>query len=96
MGGSKQADYLSHQIILRSLRGLWVWPPLSDRRDSTPIFFLRSLLNNVTGGRAGEGGIIQTSNTFLLENVNTEVLSLSGRSYGGIFLGPPVRPQKVQ
>lgn len=42
MGCAKQADYLSDQIILRSLPGLLVLPPLSDRRDSTPIFCLRS------------------------------------------------------
>lgn len=79
MGCVKQADYLSDQIILRSLAGLLVLPPLSNRRDSTPIFCLRS---QKPRGVMSRGGIIEAGNTVSLENVNTEIFS-RGAEKGG-------------
>lgn len=98
MGCAKQADYLSDQIILRSLPGLLVLPPLSDRRDSTPIFCLRSQKQR---GIMSPGASSKQETQFLSKMSTRRYFRWGGA--GGallererIFLGPPARPQKVQ
>lgn len=101
MGCAKQADYLSDQIILRSLPGLLVLPPLSDRRDSTPIFCLRSQKQR---GIMSPGHHRNRKHSFSRKCQQGDIFA---RGLGGgrkgpllererIFLGPPARPQKVQ
>lgn len=85
MGCAKQADYLSDQIILRSLPGLLVLPPLSDRRDSTPIFCLRSQKQR---GIMSPGASSKQETQFL-SKMSTRRYFRQG--FGGRKKGPPLR-----